>query len=72
MALLARAKAILEKAPLIDTHNDLPSMLLNGTAVTSRGSTSGSPTPSCARTSLGCAGAAWVRRTGPCGRTPRT
>ena len=27
-ALLARAKAILEKAPLIDTHNDLPSMLL--------------------------------------------
>ena len=27
-ALLARAQAILEKAPLIDTHNDLPSMLL--------------------------------------------
>lgn len=27
-ALLARAKAILEMAPLIDTHNDLPSMLL--------------------------------------------
>lgn len=26
--LLARAKALLEKAPLIDTHNDLPSMLL--------------------------------------------
>ena len=25
---LARAKALLEKAPLIDTHNDLPSMLL--------------------------------------------
>ena len=27
-ALLSRARAILEKAPLIDTHNDLPSMLL--------------------------------------------
>ena len=27
-ALVARAKAILDKAPLIDTHNDLPSMLL--------------------------------------------
>lgn len=27
-ALLARAKAILDRAPLIDTHNDLPSMLL--------------------------------------------
>jgi membrane dipeptidase len=27
-ALLKRAKALLEKAPLIDTHNDLPSMLL--------------------------------------------
>lgn len=27
-ALLARARAILEKAPLVDTHNDLPSMLL--------------------------------------------
>jgi len=27
-ALLDRAKALLEKAPLIDTHNDLPSMLL--------------------------------------------
>jgi membrane dipeptidase len=27
-ALLARARAILDKAPLIDTHNDLPSMLL--------------------------------------------
>lgn len=26
--LLARAKALLEKAPLIDTHNDLPSMFL--------------------------------------------
>jgi membrane dipeptidase len=26
--LLARAKALLEKAPLIDTHNDLPSLLL--------------------------------------------
>lgn len=26
--LLGRAKALLEKAPLIDTHNDLPSMLL--------------------------------------------
>ena len=26
--LLARAKVLLEKAPLIDTHNDLPSMLL--------------------------------------------
>ena len=26
--LLERAKALLEKAPLIDTHNDLPSMLL--------------------------------------------
>jgi hypothetical protein len=26
--LLDRAKALLEKAPLIDTHNDLPSMLL--------------------------------------------
>src|SRR6185295_9776291 len=25
---LARARAILEQAPLIDTHNDLPSMLL--------------------------------------------
>jgi membrane dipeptidase len=27
-ALLARARAILERAPLIDTHNDLPSMLI--------------------------------------------
>ena len=27
-ALVARAKAILDKAPFIDTHNDLPSMLL--------------------------------------------
>lgn len=27
-ALLARARAILEKAPLVDTHNDLPSMLI--------------------------------------------
>ena len=27
-ALLARAKALLQKGPLIDTHNDLPSMLL--------------------------------------------
>jgi len=27
-ALLARARAILERAPLIDTHNDLPSMLV--------------------------------------------
>ena len=27
-ALLARARAILEQAPLIDTHNDLPSMLI--------------------------------------------
>ena len=27
-ALVARAKAILEKAPFIDTHNDLPTMLL--------------------------------------------
>ena len=27
-ALFARAKAILDKAPLIDSHNDLPSMLL--------------------------------------------
>jgi membrane dipeptidase len=27
-ALLKRAQALLEKAPLIDTHNDLPSMLL--------------------------------------------
>jgi membrane dipeptidase len=27
-ALVARARAILEKAPLIDTHNDLPSMLI--------------------------------------------
>ena len=27
-ALVARAKAILDRAPLIDTHNDLPSMLL--------------------------------------------
>ena len=27
-ALLARARAILEKAPFIDSHNDLPSMLL--------------------------------------------
>ena len=26
--MLDRAKALLEKAPLIDTHNDLPSMLL--------------------------------------------
>jgi membrane dipeptidase len=30
--LLARAKALLEKAPLIDTHNDLPSMFLETTA----------------------------------------
>jgi membrane dipeptidase len=28
-ALLARARAILEQAPLIDTHNDLPSMLVD-------------------------------------------
>jgi membrane dipeptidase len=28
VALLARARALLERAPLIDTHNDLPSMLL--------------------------------------------
>jgi len=27
-ALVARARAILEKAPLIDTHNDLPNMLI--------------------------------------------
>jgi membrane dipeptidase len=27
-ALLARARALLERAPLIDTHNDLPSMLI--------------------------------------------
>jgi membrane dipeptidase len=27
-ALLARARSLLERAPLIDTHNDLPSMLL--------------------------------------------
>lgn len=27
-ALVARARAILERAPLIDTHNDLPSMLI--------------------------------------------
>jgi membrane dipeptidase len=27
-ALLARARSILERAPLIDTHNDLPSMLI--------------------------------------------
>jgi membrane dipeptidase len=27
-ALLARARAILERAPLVDTHNDLPSMLI--------------------------------------------
>ncbi|HEV8266554.1 MAG TPA: hypothetical protein VGQ06_16535, partial [Gemmatimonadales bacterium] len=26
--LLARARAILARAPLIDTHNDLPSMLI--------------------------------------------
>jgi len=30
--LLERAKALLEKAPLIDTHNDLPSMFLETTA----------------------------------------
>ena len=27
-AMLARARAILQQAPLIDTHNDLPSMLI--------------------------------------------
>jgi hypothetical protein len=27
-ALLERARSLLDKAPLIDTHNDLPSMIL--------------------------------------------